>query len=58
MTVYHVRPRDDGQWEVKKRGASRASFVGGEVKAKSGQVQFVFCHGLPYCVQQQITNGD
>ena len=40
MTVYHVRPRDDGQWEVKKRGASRASFVGGEVKAKSKADKF------------------
>lgn len=35
MAVYHVRPRDDGDWEVKKRGASRASFVGSEAAAKS-----------------------
>lgn len=35
MTVYHVRPRDDGQWEIKKRGANRATSVGSEVKMKA-----------------------
>jgi len=41
MTVYHVRPRDDGQWEVKKRGADRASRTGSEVKMKSAVDNFV-----------------
>jgi len=35
MTVYHVRPRDDGQWEVKKRGANRATRTGTEAAMKS-----------------------
>lgn len=28
MAVYHVRPRDDGKWEVKKRGNERATETG------------------------------
>lgn len=35
MTVYHVRPRDDGKWEIKKRGAERASFTGSRAKMLS-----------------------
>lgn len=41
MTVYHVRPRDDGQWEIKKRGAERATEVGTQARMKAKVDKYV-----------------
>lgn len=49
--TYYVNPRDDGRWEVKAEGASRASAIedtkaetvsrGAEIARKHGQSQLI-----------------